>query len=397
MRGQIESASPQAVARWLIESEISPTAIREMPKPAEQPEWLLRLTGEDRVPLVELQMLTRQLGNMVRAGMPLLMAIEGIQRTAANKTMANALRAVRNDLDRGSDLSTALSRHPKIFNEFYVNMVRVGENAGRLEESFQALYKQLEFDRAIVMRVKAATRYPTFVLTALAIGLTVLMVFVVPTFSATYKSLKAELPALTQVLIAVSTFMRDYWWGLLGAGMALFLCFRMWTETVRGRYLWDRTRTRLPVVGGIVTKATVARFCRNFAMATRSGVTLVPSLELAARVTDNAFYMQRVMQMRRGVERGETFTRVATAAGIFSAMELQMISVGEATGDVPEMLEQIAQIHTEDVDYQVSKLSETIEPILLGIMGILVLVLLDRKSTRLNSSHSQQSRMPSSA
>ena len=213
-------------------------------------------------------------------------------------------------------------------------------------------------------------------LTALAIGLTVLMVFVVPTFSATYKSLKAELPALTQVLIAVSTFMRDYWWGLLGAGMALFLCFRMWTETVRGRYLWDRTRTRLPVVGGIVTKATVARFCRNFAMATRSGVTLVPSLELAARVTDNAFYMQRVMQMRRGVERGETFTRVATAAGIFSAMELQMISVGEATGDVPEMLEQIAQIHTEDVDYQVSKLSETIEPILLGIMGILVLVLL---------------------
>jgi len=162
---------------------------------------------------------------------------------------------------------------------------------------------------------------------------------------------------------------------LAAIGAAAFL-FRRWAATERGRYLWDRTKTRLPVIGTIVSKACVARFCRNFAMASRSGVPLVPSLELAARVVGNAFYEQRILQMRRGVERGDNFTRVATTAGIFSSMEIQMLSVGESTGEVPEMMDQIALIHSEDVTYEVGKLSETIEPILLGVMGIMVGVLL---------------------
>ena len=376
MNGRIESANPQAVAKWLMESEISPIKIRELPKPAEQPEWFTNLTGENKVPILELQLLTRQMANMVRAGMPLLLAIEGIQRSTANKALAKALLAVRADLDRGSELSAAFARHPKIFDDFYVNMIRVGEGSGRLDESFRALFKQIEFDRDLNKKVKSAVRYPTFVMTALAIGMSVLMLFVIPVFAATYKNLHAELPASTQVLISISQFMRNYWW-LLAAmiGGAVFL-FRKWAATERGHYLWDRTKTRLPVVGSILKKASVARFCRNFAMASRSGVPLVPSLELAARVVGNAFYAQRILQMRRGVERGESFTRVATTTGIFSSMELQMISVGEATGEVAEMMEQIALIHSEDVTYEVSKLAETIEPLLLGIMGVMVGILL---------------------
>ncbi len=376
MNGRIESATPQAVAKWLMESEIFPIKIRELPKPAEQPEWFTNLTGENKVPILELQLLTRQMANMVRAGMPLLLAIEGIQRSTTNKALAKALLAVRSDLDRGSELSAAFARHPKIFDDFYVNMIRVGEGSGRLDESFRALFKQIEFDRDLNKKVKSAVRYPTFVMTALAIGMSVLMLFVIPVFAATYKNLKAELPALTQVLISISQFMRNYWW-LLGAMIAVaVVLFRKWAATERGHYLWDRTKTRLPVVGSILKKASVAKFCRNFAMASRSGVPLVPSLELAARVVGNAFYAQRILQMRRGVERGESFTRVATTTGIFSSMELQMISVGEATGEVAEMMEQIALIHSEDVTYEVSKLAETIEPILLGIMGVMVGILL---------------------
>ncbi len=376
MNGRIESANPQAVAKWLMESDIAPTKIRELSRPAEQPEWFTNLTGENKVPILELQLLTRQMANMVRAGMPLLLAIEGIQRSTANKALAKALLAVRADLDRGSDLSTAFGRHPKIFDDFYVNMIRVGEGSGRLDESFRALFKQIEFDRDLNKKVKSAVRYPTFVMSALAIGMSVLMLFVIPVFAATYKNLHAELPAITQVLITISEFSRHYWW-LVAAmiGAAVFL-FRKWSATERGHYLWDRTKTRLPVIGSILKKASVARFCRNFAMASRSGVSLVPSLELAARVVGNAFYAQRILQMRRGVERGESFTRVATTTGIFSSMELQMISVGEATGEVAEMMEQIAQIHTEDVTYEVSKLAETIEPLLLGIMGVMVGILL---------------------
>ncbi|TMH31464.1 MAG: type II secretion system F family protein [Betaproteobacteria bacterium] len=376
MRGRIESANPNAVAKWLMESEISPIKIRELPKPAQQPEWLMNLTGENKVDMLELQMLTRQMANMVRAGMPLMLAVEGIQRSTTSKPLAKALLAVRADLDRGSELSTAFARHPKIFDNFYVNMVKVGEGSGRLDEAFRALFKQIEFDRDLNKKVKSAVRYPTFVMSALAIGMSVLMLFVIPVFAATYKNLKAELPAITQVLISISQFARSYWW-VVGAaiGVAVFL-FKRWTATERGGYLWDRTKTRLPVIGSILKKASVARFCRNFAMASRSGVPLVPSLELAARVVGNAFYEQRILQMRKGVERGDNFSRVATTSGIFSSMEVQMISVGEATGEVAEMMEQIAQIHSEDVTYEVSKLSETIEPILLGIMGVMVGILL---------------------
>ncbi len=376
MNGRIESANPQAVAKWLMDSDISPTKIRELPRPAEQPEWFTNLTGENKVPLMELQLLTRQMANMVRAGMPLLLAIEGIQRSTNNKALAKALLAVRADLDRGNELSAAFARHPKIFDDFYVNMIRVGEGSGKLDEAFRALFKQIEFDRDLDKKVKSAVRYPTFVMAALGIGMGVLMFFVIPVFAATYKNLKADLPAITQALITISTFGRTYWWALLGAAAGAYTLFKRWIKHERGSYLWDRTKTRLPVIGSILTKACVARFCRNFAMASRSGVPLVPSLELAARVVGNAFYEQRILAMRKGIERGESFTRVATTAGIFSSMELQMINVGEATGDVDEMMEQIAQIHSEDVTYEVSKLAETIEPILLGVMGLMVGVLL---------------------
>lgn len=376
MRGRIESANPQAVARWLIDSDIAPTKIWPLPAPAEQPEWFMRLSGQNKVPILELQILTRQLANMVRAGMPLLTAIEGIQRTTANKPLAKALLAVRNDLDRGSELSTALARHPHIFDDFYINMVRVGESSGRLDESFRALYKQIEFDRDLNKKVKSAVRYPSFVLSAIGIGMTVLMIFVIPTFAKTYQNLKAELPPVTQALISISSFMRECWWMLAALIALAVLLFRNWAASPGGRYVWDRTKTRIPVVGNIISKACIARFCRNFALASRSGVPLVPSLELAARVVGNAFYEHRILAMRRGVERGESFTRVATTTGIFTAQELQMISVGDATGDIAEMLEQIAQIHGEDVDYEVGRLSETVEPILLGVMGIMVGVLL---------------------
>jgi MSHA biogenesis protein MshG len=376
MKGRIESANAQAVAKWMIESEIYPTKIRELPQPAPQPEWFLSITGQNKVPILELQLLTRQLANMVRAGMPLMLAIEGIQRATTNKALAKCLMTVREDLDRGSEFSAALARHPHIFDGFYCNMVRVGETAGKLDEAFRALYRQIEFDRDIQKKVKSAVRYPSFVMAALAIGMGVLMLFVIPVFEATYKNLKAELPGITQALIAISQFSRGYWWLVLGFGVVGWLLFRQWTASPRGHYLWDRSKTRIPVIGSIINKACIARFCRNFAMAARSGVPLVPALELAGRVVGNAFYEQRILQMRRGVERGESFTRVATGTGIFTSMEIQMISVGEASGEVEEMMEQIAQIHAEDLTYEVSKLSETVEPILLAVMGLMVGVLL---------------------
>jgi MSHA biogenesis protein MshG len=376
MKGRIESANPRAVAKWLIDAEIAPIRILPLPKPTPQPEWFTKLTRQDRVPILQVQLLTRQLGNMVRAGTPLLQAIEAIQRSTENRTLARILLDVRADLDRGSDLSSALGRHPSVFDPFYVNMVRVGEAAGKLDDAFRALFRQIEFDREIQKRVKSAVRYPTFVISALAIAVTVLMVFVIPTFAATYKNLKAELPLVTQALIAISNFMRSQWWVLILAILAGAFVFHKWTATPRGHYIWDRTKARLPIIGTIISKASVARFCRNFAMASRAGVPLVSAVELAASVAGNEFFRQRLLNMRRGLERGETLTRVATTTGVFSPLELQMIGVGEASGELNDMMDEVAHVHSEDVTYEVAKLSESVEPILLAVMGVMVGTLL---------------------
>lgn len=374
--GTIESPSPQAVARWLIETEIFPIAITAQSPERKDPEWFTRMMGEGAVSQVELLMFTRQMGNMVRAGMPMMEAIEGIQKSTGNKALAKILQAVREDLDKGTQLSTAFSNHPKAFDEYYVSMVRVGEESGRLEESFQSLFKQIEFDRDMRKQIKGAMRYPTFVMVAIGLAMSILMVFVIPVFAKTYASLKVQLPLLTRVLVATSDFAIQYWWLILLVLGLVYYVFHFWVATPQGKYTWDRFKLRLPVVGKIFVKATIARFCRSFATAGKSGVPLVQAFLLVSRVVNNAYYEDRILQMRKGVERGETLSRVARAAGIFTPIDLQMIAVGENTGEVDDMMEQIALMYQEDVEYEVSRLSQTIEPLLLAVMGVLVGILL---------------------
>jgi len=376
MQGRIESHSAQAVAQWLLASDIAPISITAQAKPVKQPDWLLKITGENRVPVLELLMFTRQMGNMVRAGLPMMDAIDGIRKSTGSRAMARILQAVREELDRGSNLSDALAKHPQVFDDLYVSMVRVGETSGDLEQAFQGLYKQIEFDRDMRKRVKAAVRYPSFVLTALAIGVSVLMVFVIPVFARTYSQLKADLPPLTVLLITTSNFVRHYWWLVLSAMSLVGFGVRRYVGTPNGRHAWDKFKLRIPVVGKVFAKVTAARFCRTFALAVRAGVPLVQSFQLTAKVVGNAFYEQRINQMRLGVERGDSLSRVATAAGIFAPLELQMISVGEKTGEIDVMLEQIALIYQEDVEYEVARLAESIEPALLVTMGVLVTIVL---------------------
>jgi MSHA biogenesis protein MshG len=376
LQGEIESPNPQAVARWLSETGIYPISIQLTPEPKESPPWLARLIGENEVKPGDLLLFTRQMGSMCKSGLPLMESITGLQKTAPSKGLAKVLRRVRADLDNGAELSAALANHATVFSEYYVNMVRVGENSGRLEEAFHSLYKQLNFDRQMKQRIKSAMRYPSFVLAAIAIAMGILTVFVIPVFAKTYEGLKVELPLLTRVLLGASNFAVAYWWVVLGGSLLAVVLVRAFVRGPQGRYLWDRHKLRLPVFGSIITKGTVARFCASFATAYKSGVPIVQALELVSRVVDNAFYARRILLMRRGLERGESFARVARSAGIFTALELQMIMVGEESGDIEGMVGQIAELYEEDVVYEVSRLSESIEPILLGLMGGLVGVLL---------------------
>lgn len=375
-QGVIESPSPQAVAQWLMDADIFPVSIKPQGAQRKDPEWFTRLMGEGRVSPLDLLLFTRQIGNMVRAGLPMMEAIEGIRRSTGNKALAKVLQAVRMDLDKGSDLSTALSHHPQVFNDYYVNMVRVGENSGRLEECFRSLVKQIEFDRQMRQKLKAALRYPSFVLIGISIAIAILTLFVIPVFAKTYAGLNVELPLLTRVLIGTSNFAVRYWWGILLGATLAYQLIKSHVKTPNGRYAWDKLKLKIPIFGKLIAKGTVARFCSSFATASKSGVPIVQVFQLVSRVVENAYYEERILQMRQGVERGERIHRVAQLAGIFTPLELQMIAVGEETGEIDSMVAQIALMHQEDLEAEVARLSETIEPILLAVMGALVGILM---------------------
>lgn len=377
MQGTVESPSQDAVAAWLLGAGISPTQIRlQRNQLHDQPEWLRRLQRGGSVRSVDLLLFTRQMGTMVRAGVPLMQALAGIQKSASSPALIDVLQAIRADLDKGVELSAAMSRHPKLFNDYYVSMVRVGEGSGRLEESFRRLFEQIEFDHQMKQKIKGALRYPSFVLVAIAIAMAVMTLFVIPVFAKTFSNMNASLPALTLLLLAVSDFAVNYWWAVLAMMGSGFYAFTLHTRSPEGRYAWDKLKLRFPVIGRIMVKASIGRFCRSFATASQSGVPIVQAFTLVSRVVDNAFYEERILLMRDGVERGESMLRVAQTAGIFTPLEIQMIAVGEETGDIDGMLNQVADIYQEEVEYEVSRLSQSIEPILLAFMGGLVGILM---------------------
>ncbi len=377
MTGTIESPSQDAVAKWMIAAGISPVSISaKLDKSQGYPEWLRRLMEVGTLSVRDLLLFTRQMYTMIKAGVPMIQALSGIQKSTSNQAMVKIVRNARADLEKGADLSTAFSRHPKFFNEYYVSMIRVGENSGQLEEIFKRLSDQINFENHMQKKIKSAIRYPIFVLIAISIAIGILTIFVIPVFATFFAKFGTTLPLMTRILIDTSEFAVNYWWVVVGSFAGAFFGFRMYTRKGAGRYRWDRYKLKIPIIGSILQKATLARFCRALATASKSGVPLVQAFTLVSRVVNNAYYEERILAMRAGVERGESMLSVAQSAGIFTPLELQMISVGEDTGEIDAMLSQVADIYQEEVEYEIGRLSETMEPILMAAMGVLVLILL---------------------
>jgi MSHA biogenesis protein MshG len=262
-----------------------------------------------------------------------------------------------------------------VFSPFYIAMVRVGEMTGRLTEVFLRLAEHLEFERDVRERIKQAMRYPTFVVIAMLIAVVVINLFVLPVFAKVFAGFNAQLPLITRGLLGFSSWMIA-WWPLLLAGTAAgVVMVRTYLKTPQGRYKWDRRKLHLPIIGPIILKATLARFARSFALSSQSGVPLVQALTVVAQTVDNAYIGERVEQMRDGIERGESISRCAAATGVFTPVVLQMISVGEETGELDSLLFEVAEMYERDTDYGIKGLSTAIEPILLVFIGVLVLML----------------------
>ncbi len=375
-QGAAEAVSAAALADVLAGRGITPLTIGPAAgaRASEPSREALRLR-QPRVGALDVMLLSRQLYTLLKAGVPILRALAGLRDSSSNPALARVIRDVQEDLEGGRELSAAFARHPKVFTPFYLSMVRVGEVTGRLEEIFLRLFEHLDFERFMRDEVRAALRYPGFVVATMAAALVIVNIWVVPAFAKVYQGFKAELPLMTRILIGFSDFMVAAWPALLGLAVAAVLGFRWWVATPGGRFRWHAMRLRIPVAGRIVRKATLARFARSFALAVRSGVPVVQALSVVAQTVDNDYIASRVLHMREGVERGESVLRTAVASGVFTPIVLQMLAVGEESGAIDDMMEEIAQMYQREVEYELKTLSAQIEPILIVCLGALVLVL----------------------
>lgn len=375
MQGVLEAADSGAVADQLFNTGVTPIEIVVTKKKvADGENWWATLL-EKKVTSMDVQLFSRQMYTLLKSGVPIMRGLAGLQESAVSKSFGKVIKDLRESLDAGRELSAAMRRHPTVFTPFYLSMVRVGEMTGRLEEVFLRLFDHLEFDRDMRERVKTATRYPTFVVFAMVAAMVVVNMFVIPAFVGVFAKFNTELPLMTRILIATSNFTVRYWPMMAGAVVVGFWGFRAWLGTARGLYQWDKFKLKIPVAGKIILKATMARFARSFALSSRSGVPIVQALSVVSQTVDNAYLSARVEQMRDGVERGESILRTAAATNVFTPVVLQMIAVGEESGSIDDLMDEIAQMYEREVDYELKTLSAQIEPILIVFLGIMVLIL----------------------
>ncbi len=380
VQGTLEGPDSGGIADQLLSTGITPTEIKQTSqatRSGSHPEISLwkRLTMEKKIDVVDLMLFSRQMYTLLKAGVPIMRALAGLQESARNPVFSAMLQDMRESLDSGRELSVAMRRHPKVFSPFYLSMVQVGEMTGMLDTTFLRLYEHLEFEREMKDRIKSALRYPMFVLAAMAIAIVIVNIFVIPAFAKVFAGFHAELPQMTRLLMGFSDFMVHSWPVLLALLIGAVVAFRSWTNTVEGRYKWDRYKFYIPIAGRIIMKATLARFSRSLALSFKSGIPIVQGLNSVALVVDNEFMRSRVEQMRDGVERGESILRTATAAGVFNPTVLQMIAVGEETGDLDGLMFEIAGMYEREVEYEIKTLSANIEPIMIVLLGGLVLIL----------------------
>lgn len=392
VKGVIEANDSSVVAEQLLRKQITPTTITLTKKEARQSSPPGQ-SGQDKGPKVsknameslgfitvsldELIVFCRQMYALTRSGVPILRAINGMAEASTSYSLKAALNAIGQQLGAGNTLSTALNQHPKVFPPLFVSLVHVGENTGQLDGAFIKLASYFEREQDTKKRIKAALRYPTFVIIALFGAMVILNIFVIPTFTSMFAKLGADLPWATKALIASSDFFVNYWQQLLVAIIGAVIGLRRYVNTERGRYLWDKRKTKLPIVGSIIERSILARFSHSFAIVLKAGVPMTTGLSLVADAVDNNYMRDKIITMRTSIESGESLLRSAMASSLFTSLVLQMIAVGEETGRVDELLQEVGDYYEREVDYELGTLTARIEPILIvGVAGMVMVLAL---------------------
>ena len=376
IEGVLESTDSGAVVDVLRGMGLTPVDIKEAQGKALKSTSGMNVTlFKQKITHIDLLLFSRQMHTLLKSGVPIMRALNGLQEAAINPEMKRVIGEIRESLEGGRELSHALARHPRVFSPFYLSMIRVGEATGLLEEIFYWLFEHLEFERYMREQVKTALRYPMFVMIAMAVAIVIVNIFVIPAFAKVFAGFGAELPLMTRILLGFSEFMVAYWPLMLAVVAGCVIAFRSWVGTTVGRYIWDRTTLKIPIAGKILHKAALSRFSRSFSLGIRSGVPVMQALSNSAQTVDNSYVSRCIEGMRENVERGESLLRATISAGIFTPIVMQMVAVGEESGAVDDMMDEIGDMYRQEVEYELKTLGQQIEPILIVLLGVLVLIL----------------------
>ena len=347
--------------------QIDVTTVKEKGK-----EFAIPRIGPGKVNSKRLAVFTRQFSVMIDAGLPLVQCLEILGSQQDNRLFQKIILAVRQDVEAGSSLAEAMRKHPKAFDDLYVNMVAAGEAGGILDTILRRLSTYIEKAVKLKGQVKTALIYPVSVLAVAAIVVFIILWKVIPTFAALFAALGAQLPLPTRAVIAASNFVARYIIFLVAAVVAIGFFLTRYYATYRGRRVIDGIVLKLPVLGDIMRKIAVARFCRTLATLTSSGVPILDGLEITARTAGNAIIEDAIMGVRKSVEAGRTIAEPLAETKVFPSMVVQMISVGEQTGALDAMLTKIAEFYEDEVDNAVEGLMKLMEPIMIGILGTVI-------------------------
>lgn len=377
--GNVDGDSPDGVASRLLEGGITPIEIAlarlDGHTGGADLRRLAHRLGVGRPSVGDLVLFSRQMYTITKSGIPLLRGLRGLVGSTHNEVLRAALQDILDSLEAGRDLGESFRRHPDIFPPLYVNLIAVGEATGTLERAFRALADYLAQDKEMRDRVKAAMRYPIIVMLVIAVAIGVITTFVLPRFAPLFRALGNDIPWPTRVVMgAADLAQHEGWWVLGGTAVAVAL-IRALLRTDAGRLRWHTLKLRLPVFGRLAHEASLARASRTLATSLAAGLPMLTALSLIARSSGNDHMALRILKMREAVERGEPLSRAAASVGMFPPLVLQMMAVGEETGELGELLEEVAAFYEREVDYTLKNLSAAIEPLLIVCVGGMVLVL----------------------
>jgi len=367
VKGEMTGQSDALVKAMLRRQGVNPIKVKKKPKP------LFGGGGKTRVSPKDITVFSRQLATMMSSGVPLVQAFEIVGRGHDNAGMQNLILSIKSDVEAGNNLTDALRKHPRQFNDLYCNLVQAGEQSGILEGILHKLATYMEKTEALKSKIKSALFYPAAVIVVAVIIVTILMVFVIPQFQDLFSSFGADLPALTQLLINISKWFQSYWWLLFAAiGGTVYGFFEMKQRSVKFAHFLDRASLKIPVVGEILEKSAIARFARTLETMFAAGTPLVEAMTSVAGATGNIIFHDATMKMRDEVSTGTQLQTCMRDSGLFPNMVVQMVAIGEESGAIDTMLGKVADWYEAEVDDAVDALTSLLEPMIMAILGVII-------------------------